>query len=864
MMTGLRRDRSRWKGNSTASTSPGSPETQHAMAVEHRRGIPTSFCVAIFSILIHSSLAQGPPDSANRSDLSPPIGSIHGPSQSLAGVRPEAYWIWDSGDPNPRNTFLHLRKSFALKDPPQSATAFVSAHAFAELYINGRHVDRVPTNPDPEYQTYEAIDLAPFLRQGANTIAALLYNTGGGLHHRMDARGGFFFQATVTGKSGALSKIHSDRTWRVARARAWDNMTAFRQHDRTIGFRERYDARLSHEGWLESAFDDSGWETAREIGVPPVDPWRHLLVIKGGRTHHEILEPTASWSTNGYRIHDFGKVVTAHPEFAITARQEGVEITLGTSERLNEQRFPVMKDNVDFTDTYITKTGAQSWFPVTWRGFRYLAIEEKDGVSIDAVRARFRSFPVKRAGSFTCSDDRLNRIWETGLWTMQICAHDTWMDTPWREQTQYIAGDTRYNMRYASYAFAPNIRLLHDYNILSGALSQRHSPEGAIRSRYPTGFKLGPKSSTYIPDYQLEWILMLREYHMYFGNRQLIEQVYPNLKRLLHYFEGHVSKERGLLGRVRGWVVLDHPDTYPQDVEGECTAMNCLYFGALKSAAWIARDIMRDESQAVAWEGQAEAIRKAVQEHLWSEGESAFRDGCESSRITQQTQVYALEYGLVPEKSRPEVVKHVVGQGRSCEQSFSYWLLHSLIGHGQEQWALDYIRKHWGDQMKRPDFNGAWHEMWDAGPGMTRSHAWCSGPTALLPEMTLGLEPLEPGWKTFKVQPRLADLEWAEASVATMSGNIRAKAAKFEAGEWQIEAVVPGNSMAIIHIPVLADDRGIITANGHEIWKAGKGVGDRGGIRHRFTRDGFAVFEFPAGTYSIQTVNRDKLKSVKD
>ena len=35
---------------------------------------------------------------------------------------------------------------------------------------------------------------------------------------------------------------------------------------------------------------------------------------------------------------------------------------------------------------------------------------------------------------------------------MQICAQDTWMDTPWREQTQYIAGDSRYLVRYSAYS----------------------------------------------------------------------------------------------------------------------------------------------------------------------------------------------------------------------------------------------------------------------------------------------------------------------------------------------------------------------------------------------------------------------------
>ena len=275
---------------------------------------------------------------------------------------------------------------------------------------------------------------------------------------------------------------------------------------------------------------------------------------------------------------------------------------LGTGERLDTDSLPTMKYNVDYTDTYITREGLQSWQPITWRGFRYMAIKKKPEISIDNVSAGFRSFPVERTASFTCSDEALNQMWEMGRWTLQICAHDTWMDTPWREQTQYIAGDARYNMRYSVYAFGSNIKLLHKYNILSGAFSQRHSETGAMRSRYPTGYHLGPTTSTYIPDYQLEWILMLQEYYIYYHDAQTIRQVYPNLKKLIQYFQGYLSAERGLIGKVPGWVVLDHPDTYPMDVDGENTGINCLFFGALNSAAWMARNIMDDPQQAAEWE----------------------------------------------------------------------------------------------------------------------------------------------------------------------------------------------------------------------------------------------------------------------
>lgn len=119
-------------------------------------------------------------DSATKTSYSP-VGTISKPSQLLDGVTPKANWIWDSGEENPLNYYLHVRKSFSLEGKPEEAIAYVSAYAFAELYINGTYIDRVPTNPDPAYQTYERIDLTPFLREGINTIAALVYNAGCGL-----------------------------------------------------------------------------------------------------------------------------------------------------------------------------------------------------------------------------------------------------------------------------------------------------------------------------------------------------------------------------------------------------------------------------------------------------------------------------------------------------------------------------------------------------------------------------------------------------------------------------------------------------------------------------------------------------------
>jgi len=785
------------------------------------------------------------------------------PSQLLDGVQPEANWIWDSGEINPKNYYLHVRKSFTLSNSAIKARAFISAFAFAELYINGQYIDRVPTNPDPEYQTYEEIDLTPYLKKGVNTIAALVYNAGMGLHHRMNARGGFFFQSTVTDTKGAVMKVNSDKSWRVAQAVAWDTGTMLRQGDFTIGMRERYDARLAYEWWQKSSFNDSQWKPAKEIGVPPMEPWNQIVVIKRERLFYEVVKPVMTWDAKGYSVFDFGKEISAFPRFSVTAKKAQVEMILGTGEGLNADSLPTMTDNVDYTETYITKEGKQSWQPVTWRGFRYMALKKSDSISIDEVSALFRSFPVQRKGSFRCSEDLLNQIWEAGRWTLQIYAHDAWID-PWREQTQYIAGDTRYDLLYSAYSFGPNIKLLFDYNILCGAFSQRHSDKGAIRGRYPTGAHLGPTTSTYIPDYQLEWVLMLHEYYLRYQDTGLIKQVYPNLKKLLQYFEGYLSPERGLVGKVPGWVVLDHPPTYPIDRDGENTGINCLYYGALNSAIWIASTIMNDNLQAEQWQKKAKSVKTSIQKYLWSEKDKAFKDGYQSSHITQQTQVYALNYGLVPEAEKPQVVEFVKSKGRSCEQSFSYWLLNTMFNEGEGQWALNYIRTNWGGQMNKHDFSGSWWEKWNFEPGMSRSHGWCGGPTALLPAKVLGVEPITPGWKQFKIQPCLYDLKWAEGVVPSIAGDISVKLKKLTKGKinggMQIEAVVPEKTSAKIYVPIQPKEHFAIYVNNRKIWKDGKFIGTNNKISIDSKSDDFIVFEFHSGSYVINSVDDDVFK----
>jgi len=741
--------------------------------------------------------------------------SISKTSLTLDGVKPIASWIWDSGAENPRNYYLLVRKTFNLDKVPNSAVAFISAYAYADVYINGKLFERCPMNSDPEYQNYDKFDIAGYLQKGENSITAVVQNFGVGLHSQMNARGGFFFQGKFIYSDKSVNLL-SDSTWKVTHAKAWNTQTAFRDTNaHLIGFIEEFDARLWPKDWQSTSFKDTGWENAKMIGIPPVAPWNQLTVIERPHLSRSVVRPVRQWKSGNKMVYDFGVEIVGYPQFTINSQKEGIQFEIGTGERLDSNKAPLLRVSSDHSEKYTTKKGLQSWRPYTWSGFRYFSIETNAEMEIRDISAEFACYNYEMQSSFECSDPQLNKFWEIGRHTMRINSIDTYED-PWREHTQYIAGDSRYMMIYGNYAFGKSSRLLSAYNILSGAQSQRWRSDGAVRSRYPTDYFLQPGSSAYLADYQLEWILMMYEYFQYYGRDDLIEQLYPNLKKAMNYYQPFVDAKTGLLANLPGWIVLDWPNTFAMEQKSMITGTNCLYYGALKAAATIANDFGHDPEQAQAWKKQATQLRENINKKLWSEKDRAYLDSYGGTRVGQQSQVYALEYGLADKNQKLDMINLIEKSGKACEQSFAYRVLKAMLSEGQEQWALDYMRRNWGAQTKLASFNGAWQEGWDLSWGST-SHAWSSGPTALLPEKFLGLEPTGYGWKVFTVKPIIADLKWAKGKVNTVSGDISAEWKKSATNHFTLELSVPEGTKASVYLPTL-NQRSILV-NGQLLMK---------------------------------------------
>jgi hypothetical protein len=137
---------------------------------------------------------------------------------------------------------------------------------------------------------------------------------------------------------------------------------------------------------------------------------------------------------------------------------------------------------------------------------------------------------------------------------------------------------------------------------------------------------------------------------------------------------------------------------------------------------------------------------------------------------------------------------------------YGYYVLQARALAGDYQGAIDCIRQYWGgmldlgattfwedfdlrwttnaariDELVPPgkrDIHGDFGNYCYKGFRHSLCHGWASGPTAWLTQHVLGIQVVEPGCRTVRIEPHLADLDWAEGTFPTPHGLIKIRHVK--------------------------------------------------------------------------------------
>jgi len=186
----------------------------------------------------------------------------------------QANWIWQAGDPQPRNFCLNARRTFAVQGEVVLALLHISADSRYRLYLNGQWLGDGPTRSFPHLQQFDTYDVTAQLQAQQNVLAVTANHYGESTFHYVLGRAGLLCQLEITYRNGHTEKILSDASWKVAPFTAYLRPSA--RISCQMPFEEIYDARQFAPDWAQLSFDDREWANAVEIGPAGTAPWTSM------------------------------------------------------------------------------------------------------------------------------------------------------------------------------------------------------------------------------------------------------------------------------------------------------------------------------------------------------------------------------------------------------------------------------------------------------------------------------------------------------------------------------------------------------------------------------------------------------------
>lgn len=376
-----------------------------------------------------------------------------------------APWAPGSSGPDPEHLY---RKEFSLTAPVARARLYITAQGVYEAELNGRRIGDYFLAPGwtayknrLQYQTYDA---TPMLLDGKNCLGARVAE--GWFCGRLGWEGGhrniwgpypsLMAQLEIIYGNGRSEIISSDGSWTVA-----EGPIRFAE----IYDGEKYDATREVPGWSSPATDGtdtcSNWKPA--LVLPPLsdateltagfsEPVRRVDVV---RTVRKIVTPS------GKTIVDFGQNLVGYIKLTNIKGRRGHKITLSHAEVLENQELGTRPLRIcKATDEYTLKgqeRGEEHYEPrFTFHGFRFVQIDgwSSDTNLEDSIQAVVCHTDMEAAGSFSCSDPSLNRLYQNICWGMRGNFLSVPTDCPQRDERLGWSGDIA--------LFAPTATLIYD------------------------------------------------------------------------------------------------------------------------------------------------------------------------------------------------------------------------------------------------------------------------------------------------------------------------------------------------------------------------------------------------------------------
>ena len=495
----------------------------------------------------------------------------------------------------------------------------------------------------------------------------------------------------------------------------------------------------------------------------------NLLQPKSGQAVLKEPVPPCVLTDKGSLVLDFGVEIQGYVELFTTMTRDHppVPVRVRFGESVSEAMSNIGERSAENDHAVRDQITTLPWLgkkTVGPGGFRFVRIDAVDPaqpVSLNQVRAVLQIRDLPQLGSFRCDDERLNRIWATGAYTVHLCMQDYLWDGIKRDRLVWI-GDMHPEVSTIDAVFG-----YQDVVPRSLDLIRDTTP--------PTEWMNG------ISSYSMWWIMIQEEWWMQHGRRDYLAAQGPYLAKLLRHLASRID-DHGT-EKLDGRRFLDWPTS------ANATAIHA----GLQAMMVLTMEAGQRLSTTL---GDAETAKLCV------DTAAKLRAQIPVADTSKQSGALVALAGMRDAKEIADRVLKKDGP-HGLSTYYGFYVLEALAKAGEIDTALNFISAYWGGMLDEgattfwEDFDLNWtknagriDELLPPGkkdlhgdfgaycyPGFRHSfcHGWASGPTAWLSQQVLGVTPLEPGFKKMRVVPQLGYLKWAEGTYPTPLGVVKVR-----------------------------------------------------------------------------------------
>ena len=754
------------------------------------------------------------------------------PAAQVFHDAPAALWIYPPGVAGSEAGVYHFRRVITLAEKPATFVVHVSADNRYRLFVNGESVSSGPQRSDLMHWRYETVDLAPQLRAGRNVLAALVWNWGDQKPVAQFSRQTAFL---LQGDGPREAVVNSSTQWKVLRNPGYGWLPVA---GAAVGGYyaappgEAIDAQRYPWGWEQLDYADSAWPAAaagagpaaRRTQLRASNPFgeaggwqlvpRSIPAMEETPIRIEQVRRTQGVRTDGSFLRGTGDLVVPPNAHAVLLLDQGhltnaftvLDAGAGAGSVIAVVYAEALKDangnkgnraEIDgktiagVRDEFRPDGGSRRRFQTLWfRTYRYVQLEittSAEPLRIHDLHGIFVGYPFELAASFSSDLAWLSDLWEIDWRGARLCAWETYFDTPYYEQLQYV-GDTRIQALITLY-------MSHDDRLVRQALEHfdlSRIPEGITASRYPSDL------GQYIPTFSPIWVAMVHDYWMHRDDPEYVRRFLPGIRSVVSWFEGRLD-DTGMLGPIPWWPYVDWARGWdrgvpPGGTDGHSTVISLQFVYALQRAAELERALglpaMADHDSDL-----AEHVRAATRARAWDPVRRLFRDTPGGGTYSQQANVMAVLTDAVAPAEQSALMERLLSDGSLTQSTyyFSYYQFEALRKAG--------LGDRYVEQL------APWHGMLQLGlttvpetpePTRSDSHAWSAHPNYGLLATVLGVRPAEPGFRTVRIAPHFGPLRRAEGRIPHPRGDIVVRFERTEDGGLRGEVTLPEGLTGVV------------------------------------------------------------------